>query len=66
MSLNKDDETIVPANCQPRSKYRGLVISIFNRMGPRAIAVIEVAPTGKASLVYSYVQTRLVAQYNGI
>jgi len=31
----------------------------------RAIAVIEVAPTGKASFVYSYVQTRLRGQYNG-
>ena len=30
-----------------------------------AIAVIAVAPTGKASFVYSYVQTRLRGQYNG-
>ena len=29
------------------------------------IAVIAVAPTGKASFVYSYVQTRLKGQYNG-
>ena len=31
----------------------------------QAIAVITVAPTGKASFVYSYVQTRLQDQYNG-
>ena len=31
----------------------------------RRIAVIAVAPTGKASFVYNYVQTRLKAQYNG-
>ena len=30
-----------------------------------AIAVIAVAPTDKASFVYSYVQTRLRGQYNG-
>ena len=30
-----------------------------------AIAVIAVAPTGKASFVYSYAQTRLMGQYNG-
>jgi len=30
-----------------------------------AIAVIAVASTGKAFLVYSYVQTRLMGQYNG-
>ena len=30
-----------------------------------AIAVIAIAPTGKASFVYSYVQTRLKGQYNG-
>ena len=30
-----------------------------------AIAVIRVAPTGKAFFVYSYVQTRLMGQYNG-
>ena len=30
-----------------------------------AIAVIAVAPTGKAFYVYSYVQTRLMGQYNG-
>ena len=29
------------------------------------IAFIEVAPTGKASFVYSYMQTRLMGQYNG-
>ena len=29
------------------------------------IAVIEVAPTGKTSFVYTYVQTRLKGQYNG-
>ena len=29
------------------------------------IAVIAVAPTGKASFVYIYVQTRLRGQYNG-
>ena len=29
------------------------------------IAVIAFAPTGKASFVYSYVQTRLKGQYNG-
>ena len=29
------------------------------------IAVIAVAPTGKVSFVYSYVQTRLTGQYNG-
>ena len=29
------------------------------------IAVIAVAPTGKASFVYSYIQTRLRGQYNG-
>ena len=29
------------------------------------IAVIAVAPTGRASLVYSYVQTRLKGRYNG-
>ena len=28
------------------------------------IAVIAVAPTGKASFVYSYEQTRLMGQYN--
>ena len=31
---------------------------------PREIAVTVVAPTGKASFIYSYVQTRLVGQYN--
>ena len=30
-----------------------------------AVAVIAVAPTAKASFVYSYVQTRLMGQYNG-
>ena len=29
------------------------------------IAVIAFAPTGKAPFVYSYVQTRLMGQYNG-
>ena len=29
------------------------------------IAVFAVAPTGKAPFVYSYVQTRLMGQYNG-
>ena len=29
------------------------------------IAVIAVAPTGKAPFVYSYVQMRLKGQYNG-
>ena len=27
--------------------------------------IVAVAPTGKASFVYSYVQTRLMGQYNG-
>ena len=31
----------------------------------QVIAVIAVTPTGKASFVYSYVQTRLKGQYNG-
>ena len=39
-----------------------LFFSIFNML---TIAVIAVAPTGKASFVYSYVQTRLKGQYNG-
>ena len=30
-----------------------------------SIAVIAVAPTSKASFVYSYMQTRLMGQYNG-
>ena len=30
----------------------------------KTIVVIAVAPTGKASFVYSYVQTRLMGQYN--
>ena len=30
-----------------------------------AIAFMEVAPMGKAPFVYSYVQTRLMGQYNG-
>ena len=30
----------------------------------KTIAVIAVAPMGKASFVYSYVQTRLMDQYN--
>ena len=34
---------------------------LFHR---KLIAVIAVAPTGKASFVYSYVQTRLMDQYN--
>jgi len=29
-----------------------------------AVAAIAVAPTGKASFVYSYVQTRLMGQYS--
>ena len=31
----------------------------------KLIAVIAVAPTDRASFVYSYVQTRLKGQYNG-
>ena len=34
-------------------------------IGSMPIAFIAVAPTGKASFVYDYVQTRLVGQYNG-
>ena len=33
--------------------------------GMYLIAVIAVAPAGKASFVYSYAQTRLMGQYNG-
>ena len=33
--------------------------------GRNEIAVIAVAPTGKASFVYSYVQTKLMGQANG-
>ena len=48
------------------------VYYFFNALSPlgtnsieEAIAVIAVAPTDRASFVYSYVQTRLYGQYNG-
>ena len=42
-----------------------LVLKEQRRQVGVPIAVIAVAPTGKSSLVYSYVQTRLKGQYNG-
>ena len=42
-----------------------VVVCCCEGYGFQAIAVITVAPTGKASFVYSYVQTRLQGQYNG-
>ena len=40
---------------------RNVHLSIHSQL----IAVIAVAPTDRASFVYSYVQTRLRGQYNG-
>ena len=40
-------------------------MGIFTLLTSVTITVVEVAPAGKASFVYSYVQTRLTGQYNG-
>ena len=41
------------------------VPKLFGSLSGPTIAVIAVAPTDRASFVYSYVQTRLKGQYNG-
>ena len=53
---------------EERSWKRGWITSSVKNssvIGTEPIAVIAVAPTGKASFVYSYVQMRLKGQYNG-
>ena len=46
-------------------RHKILIIIYFTYKAQISIAVIAVALTGKASFVYSYVQTRLKGQYNG-
>ena len=48
------------------SEGRGFsFVTLIEMIGVHLIAVIAVAPTGKASFVYSYLQTRLRRHYNG-
>ena len=60
-TMNKNKNSLNHESRQRKEKDKLHASAMFKR----SIAVIAVAPTGKVSFVYSYVQTRLTGQYNG-
>ena len=67
--LTKQTATFVPARKYSQENTaktaRKRLKGLLGALAETRIALIAVAPTDKASFVYSYVQTRLMGQCNG-